>query len=63
MKHPGRTIIVSTRVSEQELHTTYLNDIDADVPYIVTVVLREPPHHPVGGDVPDVGLTTVTVNR
>ncbi len=63
MKHPNRTIIVATRISEKELHTTYLNAIDDDEPYVVTIVLREPAHRPVGGEVPEVGKTIVTVNR
>lgn len=63
LKHPTRTIIVTTRLSEQVLHTTYLNALDEDEPSVVTVVLSEPPHTPVAGGVPDVGQTTVTVNR
>ena len=61
LKHPVRTIIVATRISEKTLHTTYLNALDDDQPYIVTVALHGP--LPVGGEVPNVGETKVTVNR
>lgn len=57
----NRTYIVATRVSENQLNTTYINlDPSSVFASIVTVVLREQPFRPVGltdQQIPEVGHT------
>jgi len=61
----NRTIIVSTRLNDDTLHTTYLNELDGD-PFIggTTVMLKGKPFKPVGlkeDEIPEVGETNIIV--
>jgi hypothetical protein len=61
----GRTVIVATRLSADELHVTYCNALDAPRPYVITLKLHGAPFDPIGlsaEQLPDVGETRYVVS-